>query len=321
MDKRKVLKFLIKPPMWLCIVIWTVGAISLAGSITLYYVGLGLKEWAFAVHSVALAFFILSIYAVLTVIGIPERAKNSKRVKKMFSSYSTRAFVWAACSVVFNLCYVVFGIIISNLTHSLWLGVLVLYHVFLILPRFAVLYTAKMRGRGEGEDAQKYKLRAYAYCGLALILLAIAFAPVIKLTLEDQNVYNYKIGAMAYVCGIALYTFVKLGISIHNFRKAHKQSDMALIAVKNTSFADALISVFTLQAMMIKELNSAPTSFAARINPSVGAVIMVAIFALGLHMMISGFKRLKLLKAEVQDGGESIEADEPYSGEEIERND
>ena len=57
MSKRdKLVKFLLKPPLWVCAVCWALGIVALGGSITLYFLGLGLKLWALPVHIVALVF-------------------------------------------------------------------------------------------------------------------------------------------------------------------------------------------------------------------------------------------------------------------------
>lgn len=319
MNKRdKIIKFLLKPPMWLCVTVWIVGIVSLSGTITLYYLGWGLKMWALPVHIVSAVFFVLSVYAVLTVIGVPEKAKDKPNVKKFFSSYSTRAFVYAMGSIAFNICYVAFGIIIANLERSAWLGVLVGYHVFLILPRVEVLVTAKLHGRNKAEDAEKRNVRAYSNCGLMLVMLAVAIVPVIRMTIDDRNSYNYFISAIVYVVAIATYTFAKLGIAVYNFKKSHKQNDLSLIAVKNASLADALISLFTLQAMMLKELHpETGARLAAKLNPVIGAFISLGIFALGIHMLRNGRKMLKRMEAaeaavlEIRSGGEADVDDAP----------
>lgn len=316
LKRDKLIRFLLKPPLWLCIVVWAAGAVSLAGSITLYYLGLGAEMFALPVHIVALVFFVLSLYAVLTVIGVPERAKDKPRVQKFFSSYSTRAFVYASCSIIFNGCYVAFGIVVANVTQSPWLGVLVGYHVFLLLPRILVI-VPKLRNRGRETDLKRQQLRSYSYSGLALVLLAIAILPVIRMIVEGKNNYNYFVGVVAYVSAIALYTFIKFGISLYNLKKVRGTDDMSLIAVKNVSFADALISVFVLQAMMLKELPPRPNTalLNAKLNPVTGVLISVAICALGVHMLIGGIKKLKAYNRELaeRDGSDGNVA--PTDGE------
>ncbi len=312
LKRDKLIRFLLKPPLWLCIVVWAAGAASLAGSITLYYLGLGAEMFALPVHIVALVFFVLSLYAVLTVIGVPERAKDKPRVQKFFSSYSTRAFVYASCSIIFNGCYVAFGIVVANVTQSPWLGVLVGYHVFLLLPRILVI-VPKLRNRGRETDLKRQQLRSYSYSGLALVLLAIAILPVIRMIVEGKNNYNYFVGVVAYVSAIALYTFTKFGIALYNLKKVRGSDDMSLIAVKNISFADALISVFVLQAMMLKELPPRPNTalLNAKLNPVTGVLISVAICALGVHMLVSGFKKLKAYSRETAQASETENASAP----------
>lgn len=294
MKKRdKILNFILKPPLWLCIVIWTLGAVSMGGSITLYFVGLGMRYWAWIVHISALVFLLLTVYAILTLIGVPERAKSSPKVKTFFQSYNVRGYVYAIGAIVFNACYIVFGILIANLEQSPWLGVLVGYHVFLLLPRLEVFLTAKIGRAGRNE---RNTVRAYANCGLMITLLAVAVIPVVRMTANDQNSYNYFVSSIVYVIAIAAYSFTKLGIALYNMRKVRKQDDLALIAVKNVSFADALISIFALQALMLKELNTGFTAQARILNLTIGPIIALMIFALGLHMLVSGHKRLKAME-------------------------
>lgn len=301
MKKRdKIIEFLLKPPMWVCVAVWTVGAATLSGSIVLYFLGLGLKLWALPVHLCALVFFVLSVYAVLTVIGIPKRAKSSVRVQKFFKSYNVRASVYAACSVIFNICYVAFGIVIAVLDHSAWLGALVGYHIFLIVPRFTVLYISKLRGGDSEESKTRQNIRAYAYCGLALILLAVALTPVIRMVALDKNTYNYYTSGIVYVTAIAAYSFAKLGIAIYNMKKVRRMDDLSLIAIKNVSFTDALISIFALQAMMLKVLPSDARDI-SHMNPIVGGILAFGIFAMGLYMLVSGRRKLKALPPDSDD--------------------
>ncbi|MDE5592565.1 MAG: hypothetical protein K2I75_01375 [Clostridiales bacterium] len=290
MKKRdKILEFLLKPPIWVCIVVWVFGIVTLGGSIALYFLGLGLKQWALSVHLTALVFFVLSVYAVLTVIGLPKRAKNNVRVQKFLGSYDVRAFVYAAGAVIFNICYVVFGIIIANLEQSVWLGVLVGYHIFLIVPRATVFLIKRRDG-----DSAVQNVRAYAYCGVALILLALAVIPVIHIVLDDKNTYNYFVSGIIYVTAISTYTFAKLGIALYNLKKVRKSDNLSLKAIKNVSFADALISIFALQAMMLKVLPSGGRDM-SMMNPVLGGFVSLGIFAMGLYMLVSGRKKLKLL--------------------------
>lgn len=180
---------------------------------------------------------------------------------------------------------------IAVLEHSPWLGALVGYHVFLAGARAVIFIFVKNYGK---EDGELYRLRAYTYCGVALAMLALAFLPVIRLVIDDRNSYRYFVSTVTYVSAIALYTFIKLGVSVHNFRKAHKTDDMSLIAIKNISLADALITLFALQATMLKELGNTVLGFT--LNPSTGGLIALVIFGLGMYMFVMGMRRIRKFK-------------------------
>ena len=290
MKKTRLAKFLLRPPLRFCISVWIVALAAISASAALHFVGLGGRPWAVSVYTAAVLFFILSLYLILASLGIPLRAKNVKYVRKFFADWSFRTYVYASVSVVFNVCYVVFGIIIANIEQSVWLGALVGYHVFLAAARAVVMYSV---WRKKSCD-EAYKLRVYSMCGVVLVLLAFAIVPVIRLVLDDANDYNYFVSTVTYVSAIALYTFVKLGIALHNMRKARRLNDRSVIAVKNICFADALISLFALQAAMIKELGN-DAELGKLLNPILGAVVALAIFAMGIYMFVNGLRRIKRL--------------------------
>lgn len=300
MSKRsKLLAFLLKPPLAVCIAVWLLGAVALGGSITLYLSGLGGEAWAIAVHIVTLLFFVLSVYAFLTVIGVSKRAFESKTFKRFLSSYDMRAFVYAICSIVFTCCYVAFGIVVAVKTDSAWLGALVGYHLFLLVARGITVYTSKVKGRADGADEKLQQLRAYSYCGLALCLCGFAVLPVIRLTVLDRNSYNYFVDTIVYVTAIAAYTFVKFAVALRNLFKVRRSSDNSLKAIKNVSFADALISLFALQAMMLKELGD--SSLGALLDPLLGTAVAAGIAALGVYMTVRGIKLRRTYENIVED--------------------
>lgn len=294
----KLYKFIIKPPLGLCVAVWVLFLLAAAASTTLYFSGLGLRPWAFAAHVGTLVFFLASLYAVLAVIGVPRRAIGSRGVRRFFADYGFRAKVIAAASIIFNALYAVFGIAIAIVEHSPWLGALVGYHILLAAARAVIFIFV---GSGGDSDAELRRLRAYSYCGVMLVLLALAIVPVIRLVIDDRNTYRYFVSAITYVSAIALYAFIKLGVAIRNFRKAHKTDDMSLIAIKNISLADALITIFALQATMVKELGD--TALGVVMNPVVGAAVAFTVFSFGVYMFVDGMRRIKNRKAVAAENG------------------
>ncbi|MCM1368649.1 MAG: hypothetical protein NC184_07575 [Roseburia sp.] len=304
----KLYKFLIKPPLWFYICVWVTFLVAVGACVFLYFIGYGAEMWTLAVYAVTLILLILSLYAVLAIIGVPQRAQHSKLVRRFFTDYGFRATVYAAGSVIFNTLYVVFGVIIAVVEHSPWLGALVGYHILLAACRGIVFLFVNGYGK---ENDRLYRLRAYSYCGVALILLSLALLPVIRLVIADMNSYRYFVSVLVYVSIIAAYAFIKLGIAIYNFRKAHKTDDMSLIAIKNISLADALITIFALQATMVKEFGDMP--FGRNMNFALGAAVSFTIFCFGVYMFAVGIKRINRIKVAAGDGPEQS-ADETVEG-------
>ena len=185
-----------------------------------------------------------------------------------------------------NVMYAAFGTVIAAVTHSVWLGALVWYHIVLACCRPLVVFYVRRRG-----DDERTKLKAYTLSGVALIVMAIAVVPVILLVVWQRNSYVFFGGTLVYVCALALYTVIKVTVSVVGRKKARRSEDFALKAIKNIAFADALISVFALQATMLVALEDA--ALAATINPSVGGVIAFFIALTGITMIIGGVKKMR----------------------------
>ncbi len=251
----------------------------------------------------AFLFAVLSAYTFLTFGSIPGRLAKNVFIKKFVKDFGYRSYVVSVCSAILNTGYAVIGTVVAFLMNSFWLGALVWYHVVLAAARIAVMLYIR---RHRGTTQYVYRLHAYIYSGIALIVLSLAIIPVVLLAVWHQNSYVFFGGVLIYVCGLALYTVIKLVAGLVNRTRAHKSGNYGLGAVRSIGLADALISVFALQATMLVAFDD--EALASVLNPVTGGLVSAVIFGMGLYMIIVGNIRLRHGERD-----ESDDVDEPES--------
>ena len=89
----------------------------------------------------------------------------------------------------------------------------------------------------------------YRNIGILLSFLTIALAGAVILLVNQEGGKSYH-GYMIFV--VAMYTFYKAIISIINIMRARKMQSPLLVTIRNIGYADALVSVLSLQTAMFR---------------------------------------------------------------------
>lgn len=289
MDFRsRLLSFIYKPPYPFCITVWTLTTMFLGGSTAVIFTAHGEEWWAYLIYSLNILFLLISLFLGLTRTDLFGKMEERGDVERFVYDFGFRSQVICVISAIFNTAYVVFGTVFAYMTNSWWLGALVIYHVILAICRVVVFFTAKKKSGTS--DSGRYRRRAYTYCGALLILLAVVVVPVVRLVALGMNSYTYIGGTIAYVTVVAVYSLVKLALSLRNLYKARRNGDVGPRAMKNISFASALISLFALQAVILSTFTSGELNV---LNYVVGAAVSIAIAAMGIYMTARGIRMSK----------------------------
>ncbi|MGN0806503.1 MAG: hypothetical protein ACI4MC_05640, partial [Candidatus Coproplasma sp.] len=101
--------------------------------------------------------------------------------------------------------------------------------------------------------------------------------------------YGYTI----YVA--AIYAFYKIIMAIYNVVKANKSDDAIVSALRSINLADALVSILALQTAMFKQFGG-DFQFEGEMNAATGTIVCALTVALGIFMIVSSNKRLKVIK-------------------------
>ena len=172
-----------------------------------------------------------------------------------------------------------YHIVLGVLTHSWWLFTVGIYYVILSSTRFAIL-TAK-------ED----KRNPHRLVGVMLMILSLPLVGMVILSfLKDRGTVFHEI----VMISIALYAFTKITLATVNWIRARTSLSPKLITLRNLSFADSFVSIFSLQRSMLVSFDGMAETSIRMMNLATGSSVCVLVFFLGLNLIRN--KRLMFRK-------------------------
>ena len=181
----------------------------------------------------------------------------------------------ALASLLFNMVYSAYHIIFGIATHSWWFFTIGIYYAILSIVRFVVL-----RHKGK----KQFVIR---FTGIMLMVLSLPLiGTVILAFVKDRGTEFHLIVMLA----IAVYAFTKITLATIKWIKARKSKSAKLITLRNISFADAFVSIFSLQRSMLVSFEGMSEIEIRIMNVATGSAVCIIVFLLGLNLVQS--KRL-----------------------------
>ena len=173
-------------------------------------------------------------------------------------------------SFMLNLAYSVYHIIFGIATHSWWFFTIGVYYIILSIIRIVVLQSKK-QGRF-----------AIRFTGMMLMVLSLPLVGTVILSfIKDRGTTFHLIVMLA----IAVYTFAKITLATINWIKSRKSTSSKLITLRNISFADAFVSIFSLQRSMLVSFEGMSETEIRIMNLATGFGVCIIIFLLGLNLV------------------------------------
>ena len=176
----------------------------------------------------------------------------------------------ALVSLLFNMVYSAYHIVFGITTHSWWFFSIGIYYAILSIVRFVVL-----RHKGK----KHFVIR---FTGIMLMVLSLSLVGTVILAfVKDRGTVFHLIVMLA----IAVYAFTKITLATIKWIKARKSKSVNLITLRNISFADAFVSIFSLQRSMLVSFEGMSEIEIRIMNVATGSAVCVIVFLLGLNLV------------------------------------
>ena len=187
-----------------------------------------------------------------------------------------RALKLALVSLLFNMVYSAYHIIFGITTHSWWFFTIGIYYAILSIVRFVVLM------------CKCNNLFVVRFTGIMFMVLSLSLVGTVILAfVKDRGVEFHLIVMLA----IAVYAFTKITLATIKWIKARKSKSEKLIILRNISFADAFVSIFSLQRSMLVSFEGMSETEIRVMNVATGSAVCIIVFLLGLNLICKTIRR------------------------------
>lgn len=216
---------------------------------------------------------------------------------RIYQDYRYRTVLFTTFSFLVNLVYAFGNGYYGWVRRSPWLGTLSAYYLVLSMMRFGVVrFGWKMPDKRTDKRTDKglklREIRIYRNTGILLLMNTIVLDGAVILLIHNEGGTSYP-GTLVFA--VAAYTFYKIIMSVIHVVKAKRLKSPLLAAVRNVGYADALVSILSLQTAMLESFGEGMLE-PKRMNGIAGAAICVAISLTGIYMIYSSGRQKKSIE-------------------------
>lgn len=208
------------------------------------------------------------------------------------NNYVSWTLVFAILGSIITLCFALFNGIYGLIYKSIWYGSFAILYIILSIQKCSLLLFYSVIYKKYNNDKIKLKIektKIYLYNGAILIPLTISFGIVISMFF---NVGKPSITGDILAIATAAYTTYKVTIAIIHLKKAIKEKDDILQALRNINMVEAIISIVLLANTLITTFGTFDTSMKTLII-ILGLVSCIVIISLGIFMVVKAISKLK----------------------------
>ncbi|MGL5436423.1 MAG: hypothetical protein ACRDBO_13650 [Lachnospiraceae bacterium] len=200
---------------------------------------------------------------------------------RVTSDYRYRTMLSAHSSLAMNLLFALGNGMFGILYHSAWFGALSGYYLVLSIMRFlAIQYERKHGKKKRDEQIRRKELYVFRNCGILFIMLTfVLLSSVVQMVFYGQT----KRYPGTLIFAVAAYTFYKIGIAVFHMFKVGKMKSPLLRVIRNIGYADAMVSMVSLQTAMFVSLGDDTDT--RWMNLLTGGVVCLIILFLGIYMI------------------------------------
>lgn len=270
-----------KPPIWVMILVFFLTIASASASIVLAILGFS-QFWVYIIYGLAgttLAYtvYIIVKFAPIIKNAVIEMLRAFGFTRKFLDEYSFRSIIMATISLAINIAYTVFNIVLAIISSSLWFGAIGMYNSILMILRGDTILSR-----------HKNPKSSYLRCAILLIFLSIFLSLAVWQMVANNLSFNYP---DLTIYAFAAYAFYKIISAIISLAKTRNEN-LTIKATKRIGFADALVSILSLQTALLSTFSD-DTMNQGAFNAATGAIVCALTLAIGITMLITAIKEKK----------------------------
>ncbi|MBQ8804443.1 MAG: hypothetical protein IJZ53_12475 [Tyzzerella sp.] len=226
-------------------------------------------------------------YLVFDIRYIASKEKRTIEVKnpflnRMLTDLRFKIFTTSVFSMILNVAFAIFNGAIGIISKSAWFGTLSAYYLLLAGVRLTIIYHETHAKKKTPQKQLLGEIEVYRRCGISLVWMTVPLGATVYLLTSFEGEKYYP-GLTIYI--VAAYTFYKVIMAVINMLKAERGKEPLIMAARQIGYADAWVSLLSMQAAMILSFGEGQREFSKMMNGITGEVVSVIILITGLRMI------------------------------------
>lgn len=186
--------------------------------------------------------------------------------------------------------------IIGFLAHSWWFITISAYYAVLSCARFCTLNIARKSNGNPDMEVCARQVTGFLLMGLSVCLIGINILSAVK----ERGTRFHEIVMIA----IAVFSFTKITMAIIGMVRAKRSSSQIIRTLRNITFADSVVSVYSLQRSMLVSFPGMKQSEIQLFNILTGTAVWILVLFLGLNLL--GGKHIDMAKSRIANANQKI---------------
>lgn len=215
---------------------------------------------------------------------------KNKFADMLVHNYDFRTLIFSSVSLIVDIGFIIFNVVVFGLTGSLWCGAVIIYHGILVLLRGNLLrnHYCVYKLRIDHQEKMLREIKRYRLCGICFMILDLCLITFVLMIVRGEKVFSYNSFEIYVYTGYTLYRIV---LSVINYVRVRKNDNYTVRSLRCINLTSAIISYVSMQAISLD-------MFSENINVSLmnaftGLVAASLILALGTYMIIHSAVKIK----------------------------
>ncbi len=256
--------------------------------LSLIYLG---TESILAILSYLFAFYVLLVicFRMPRIITFFKTfKKENKYMQKWFSDVHLRMNVSLYGSLIWNIAFAIFQLVLGFYHKSFWFYTMFAYYVMLGIMRF---FLVKHTRKYKANEETTIEVKKSILCGYLLIAMNLALAVIVFFMVYwNRTFYHHMITTIA----LAAYTFFTFTFAIINLVKYRKYKSPIYSSAKTISLIAGAVSMLTLETTMLTTFGANESPLFSQIMLSLTGVAVIGFaITMAIIMIVKGNRQLK----------------------------
>lgn len=231
----------------------------------------------YLIMTYSLIIIVIKVYDLIKF-KIDKTISSNKYLIKYRNDYKLRYKISLYSSLFFNFLYVFFKLISGIVYKSIWFIIFSLYYLLLVIVRTNIVKEELKYCKSLSDE-----WKIYRKCGIILLFMNVILTMIILVILSMKITIKYH---MYIVILIAIYTFYIMVYSIINLFKYRRLNSPLLLASKVVNFISCLISMLSLEIVMLSTFGENKIEFNEIMIMATGGFFSIIILVICMYMII-----------------------------------